>query len=325
MKFFLHLFAVVLLLNVLGVKAQSISTFDNFNLPVDTFWNGADTSGGFVSGNAFFGNYYDTQWGSWSGWSYGTMTDTITTGYNNMYSSIAGSGRNSDAYATAYISSFGGPTFISLRNMAIGKSVDGFFISNSTYAYLSMRDGNAYSKKFGGVSGNDSDWFKLKITLYNKDVEVDTTNFYLADFRDSDNSKDYILKGWEWVDLSVFGPIDSLAFTLSSSDNGSFGMNTPAYFCIDDFTTSDGVGLEENIENFAIKIYPNPAQNFVNISANKTIESIEILDFSGRSIMEFNIQNENNFSIDISGLSSGIYILKSVIDGKIISRKFIKE
>ncbi len=31
------------------------------------------------------------------------------------------------------------------------------------------------------------------------------------------------------------GIVTSLKFTLESSDNGTWGMNTPAYFCIDNF------------------------------------------------------------------------------------------
>ncbi|MEZ4953573.1 MAG: DUF4465 domain-containing protein [Saprospiraceae bacterium] len=39
----------------------------------------------------------------------------------------------------------------------------------------------------------------------------------------------------------LLGHVDSL-FTLSSSDAGVFGMNTPAYFCLDNLT----LGIAEN-------------------------------------------------------------------------------
>jgi len=58
--------------------------------------------------------------------------------------------------------------------------------------------------------------------------------FYLADFQFTDNAFDYILDGWTWVDLSSLGSaVKTLEFALSSSDTGMWGMNTPAYFALD--------------------------------------------------------------------------------------------
>ena len=136
-------------------------------------------------------------------------------------------------------------SLIKLTGNAVGKVVSGFYITNSTYAAISMRDGDMFSKKFGGISGNDADWFKLVIRKYFGGVlSTDSVEFYLADFRFQNNAQDYILTSWQWVDLTSLGNSDSLLFTLSSSDVGQWGMNTPAFFCIDNFTTSDaGVGI----------------------------------------------------------------------------------
>ena len=58
-----------------------------------------------------------------------------------------------------------------------------------------------------------------------------SVEFYLADYR-GDN--DYIISAWTLVDLSPLAAARSLFFNLSSSDNGNYGMNTPATFAIDD-------------------------------------------------------------------------------------------
>jgi Domain of unknown function (DUF4465) len=55
----------------------------------------------------------------------------------------------------------------------------------------------------------------------------------LADFRFTDNSKDYIGNTWTNIDLSAFGFIKALKFEMSSSDSGAGGMNTPGYVCLD--------------------------------------------------------------------------------------------
>ena len=62
---------------------------------------------------------------------------------------------------------------------------------------------------------------------------VGATDYYLADFRFADNSRDYITDIWDNVDLTGLGLVKSLEFTLTSSDMGDFGMNTPAYFALD--------------------------------------------------------------------------------------------
>ena len=59
-------------------------------------------------------------------------------------------------------------------------------------------------------------------------------DFYLADFRSVDNGDDFIRGDWSSVDLTPLGNnVTKLRFELSSSDNGMFGMNTPAYFAVD--------------------------------------------------------------------------------------------
>jgi hypothetical protein len=97
-----------------------------------------------------------------------------------------------------------------------------------------MLNGDAYAKKFGGETGGDPDWFMLTITGKDADGnEVDTVDFYLADYRFEDNGEDYIVDTWQYVDLTSLGEVMSLEFALSSSDVGDWGMNTPGYIAID--------------------------------------------------------------------------------------------
>ena len=63
-------------------------------------------------------------------------------------------------------------------------------------------------------------------------TEVDC---YLADYRASKEADRYYLDTWQWVDLRPLGKVKTIAVSLSGSDTGSFGLNTSAYFCMDDF------------------------------------------------------------------------------------------
>lgn len=218
--------------------AQTVSTFENLTLAADTFWDGSDLTGGFSSGNAGFPNDYNPSWFSWSGFTYSNIQDSVTAGYGNQYAAAPSAGYNgSSNYA---IANEYGNAKVRLTGNAAGKLVHGCYITNTTYAYLSMRDGDMFAKRFGGVSGYDHDWFKLIVKGYLNGVEkTELVEFYLADYRDNNNANDYIVHDWRWLNLQPLGNVDSIQFFLSSSDAGQFGMNTPAYFAIDNFTTAD--------------------------------------------------------------------------------------
>lgn len=205
--------------------------FENLELEDNSYWDGSDLSGGFEVEEAFFKNTF-TDWGggftSWGGFSYSNMTDTGVTGLNAQFVAHAGSGaKKSSTYVIGYC-----PDTISFN---VASEMDHIYITNSLYTSLSLKNGDAFSKKFGGESGNDQDWFKITITgLDESDNATATVDFYLADYRFESNEEDYIIEDWERVDLSTLGIIMKLAFELSSSDMGDWGMNTPSYFCLDE-------------------------------------------------------------------------------------------
>ena len=235
MKRFYLMIVAIFFLMAPAVNA-SVATFDDLTLASESYWNGSDGSGGFTSGDAYFSNNYNSTYGSWDGFAYSNTTDTTTAGYGNQYSAITGGGNNSANYGVSYVSSWGSPPTISFTSAG---TVTGMFVTNTTYAYLSMRDGDGFAKQFGGASGNDPDWFMLSVEGIDSDGGVaGLIDFYLADYRFADNSQDYIVKDWTWLDLSGFGnDVIGLQFALSSSDVGAWGMNTPAYFALDDVTT----------------------------------------------------------------------------------------
>ena len=214
------------------------ATFEDLPLAAESYWNGSDGSGGFSSGGAHFNNNYDTRWGSWDGFSYSNITDTTAEGMAGQFNAITGTGQGGSAnYAVGYVG-WAGPPTITLDAAGI---VDGLYVTNNNSAYYSMLKGDLFAKKFGGVTGDDGDWFVLTITGKDAGGAVtDVVEFYLADYRFADNGEDYIVDAWEYVDLSALGVAKSLEFGLSSSDVGAWGMNTPAYFAIDTLVPEPG-------------------------------------------------------------------------------------
>lgn len=209
-------------------------------LPEESFDNGADLAAGFTSGVASFNNTYDPTFGVWGGWSVSNSTDRTTPGFANQYSASPGGGAG-DSATFAIASAFPGGTVpsISLANSSANLSFESLMITNSTYAALSMAEGDGFAKKFGGETGDDPDFFLLTIEGRDAaDNTVGTVDFYLADYRFSDNSQDYIVEQWTVVDVSSLNAAKRLDFSLSSTDVGEFGMNTPAYFAIDNVVLS---------------------------------------------------------------------------------------
>jgi len=210
--------------------AATVSDFEDLALAPESYWNGSDESGGFASGSAYFNNNYNSTYGSWDGFSYSNITDTATAGLAGQYNVITGAGQNGSAnYGIGYVG-WAEPPTITLDAAGV---VDGLYVTNNNYAYYSMLNGDSFAKKFGG-GGDDEDWFLLTIT--GKDTvgaATGTVDFYLADYRFADNSEDYIVNTWEYVELNSLGAVKSLEFSLSSSDVGEWGMNTPAYFALD--------------------------------------------------------------------------------------------
>ena len=213
-----------------GTITADIVGFESFSPGGSGYINDASPGTGFIESGVELSNNYNPTWGSWTGFSISNVNDPTTPGWGNQYAVASGTGLGgSGNYGVSYNSSQG-DAVISWSNP---NQVNGTYVNNTTYAALSMRDGDSFAKQFGGATGDDEDWFLL--TIIGKDAGGSSTgmvDFYLADYRFGDNSMDYIVNDWTWVDLTGLGSnVTSLEFQLASTDNGSFGMNTPSYFC----------------------------------------------------------------------------------------------
>ena len=228
---FLHARCLALVFALAEVSGGAIATFEDLSLPPESYWNGQDGSGGFASGGAFFSNHYDAAWDSWDGFAYSNVADAEARGIDAQYNAIAGSGQGgSDTYGVGFVGWEHPPTV----TLSTPQGLDGLYVTNSNYTYYAMLEGDPFAKQFGGTTGDDEDWFKLTIT--GKDTAGQVTgsvDFWLADFRFADNSLDYVVDTWQFVDLTSIGQVETLEFALSSSDAGVLGMNTPGYFAID--------------------------------------------------------------------------------------------
>ncbi len=88
----------------------------------------------------------DTFWPYWEGFAYANTTDTTTLGVANQYSVITGMGVDgSSNYGVCYAEGFYGtmPTITFVDEVNLVEA----YITNTTWAFLSMQDGDAAFKK----------------------------------------------------------------------------------------------------------------------------------------------------------------------------------
>jgi len=204
-----------------------IADFSDLTLSPDSYSNNSS----FSSNGAGFNNSYDSLFGSWGGFSYSNKTDTTTPGYLNQYSAITGTsaaGIAGGIYAVAYEDSFTPTTPRLTLPIGFAEPVS-IALTNTTYTYLAIRDGDGFSNAF--VEG---DWFKVAISGYSDaNAPIGSLDFYLADYRSPTPSVRYIVDSWTIVDLSAWGAgVSYLTFEFSSSDVGFFGINTPTYVAV---------------------------------------------------------------------------------------------
>lgn len=301
---------ILSLLIVTFTKAQMVTAdFESFTLTPNSFYLDSINSTDFQTTNAIFEYTWDKKFGGfWSaGYAYTNKNDSVDGSYNNLYGCKALKGyANSSKYVTGQA---GG----AIKLKAPSNYVNGFYVTNTTYSHKIMQIGDTafhIAKKFGGVSGNDPDWCKIIVKGYLGGVaKPDSSTFYLADYRFANNNLDYIVKNWQWVDCSNLGNVDSIKIFMKSSDVGAFGMNNPAFFCIDNFTTSQGVGIHELSFFDNVQLYPNPVSSKLNVQSSKfnsEITTLKIFNAIGSVIKNFELNSENS-EFDLSDLNSGMY------------------
>lgn len=86
------------------------------------------------------------------------------------------------------------------------------------------------------------------------------------------------------------------------------------------------IGIEEQMLENNFALYPNPVTTTINISFPKNAEQAEFALYNvlGERILQTNISNMKN-SVDVSGLSSGMYIASITSNSKTTSYKIIKK
>ena len=252
------------------IKAQVMVTdFETFTLSPNSAYN-PTTSTAFQTPSAAFQYIYNGNFQLWTGgFAYTNINDSITGNFSNLYGV-----RPLKGYTNSAIYVVGQDRAV-IRTTAVPQTtVAGFYITNTTYAYKSMAKGDAFARKFGDTTGTGSgtaipqgsypDYFKVIVKGYkNGALKNDSVTAMLADFTFTNNTLDYILSTWKFVNTAIIGEVDSIKFFMRSSDV-SFGyINTPTFFAIDNFAVGkiNFTAIKKySDDEMPATIYPNPCQ-----------------------------------------------------------------
>jgi hypothetical protein len=132
------------------------------------------------------------------------------------------------------------------------------------------------------------------------------------------------LSGWnsfdiplsEFTGLTTRGNIAQLVF--SGAPAGTVYMDN-VYFS----KTASTLGVPD-FEISKVIMYPNPTTNYLTIDANGEINNISIYNVLGQEVL-VRSPKSNSTTIQTSQLSKGVYIVKTVVEGKATTTKMIKE
>ncbi|WP_242203527.1 T9SS type A sorting domain-containing protein [Aestuariivivens insulae] len=93
---------------------------------------------------------------------------------------------------------------------------------------------------------------------------------------------------------------------------------------IDQIVFYSTLSVKNNLEQFSFNFYPNPVDTDLKLSSARPIKHIAIYNILGAQVLDKSL-SLNKESIDISGLRSGIYLMKVQIEDAIGTYKIVKK
>lgn len=109
--------------------------------------------------------------------------------------------------------------------------------------------------------------------------------------------------------------------------------NTASWQLLEDSGTFDPQGLPFDVTGTVLSLvdntfegfsfYPNPTTNILNVNAKANIENISIYNVLGQELISVAPGNINA-KVDMSGLSTGMYVMKATVNGTVGSFNIVK-
>jgi hypothetical protein len=241
-------------------------------------------------------------------WLFGVPTNVLGCQFPKTGSGYAG--------FYAYSPTFDGSDFREYLAVPLSETM----ISGTTYLvrfYLSLAERSLYSVSSIQVSFSSEPLTDpLNIGILNSEVQLTTQDEYF----DNRNAWDEV--SWEYEATgnenymyignfqanSIIDTAYSLAVNIDPEDH-----YLAAYYYLDDvYVGSDIVSNRHLKSSFEVSIWPNPADEFLNIDGNIRIKDISIYSSVGTIVNSQVELNNTTARFNTSNLSPGLYIIETV-------------
>ena len=114
-------------------------------------------------------------------------------------------------------------------------------------------------------------------------------------------------------------PAGTKYIAIEAVELGTYGSYEDVIY-IDNFLVTEGqVSVNEYNDN--VNVYPNPANNVVNVNAASNINNVEIFNMMGQKVAAFDA-NDTNVQINTTALSNGMYMMRITTENGVSNQKF---
>lgn len=234
----------------LNVTFETVN-FEKASLPKDGDNPGVLIGKTYESENGYvFQNYYtpanETAEAYNSGFTVSNNNDTKTAGYKNQYSVYSAS-NNANNQFLIYNPPYGATCYIQRKD---GQAFYPYsmFVAPTTYTMQSIFNGDAYAKKFEEkdtfavkIQGCDASGQPIKNSVLSFNLVKSLGLFQYDPYQGYGYLKFINVQStknlWTEIPLYYLGKVNKILISFDSSDKGDFGINTPQYIALDDFTT----------------------------------------------------------------------------------------
>lgn len=189
-------------------------------------------------------------------------------------------------------------------NVVIGKGVE-----------LVNSDATLYALINGGIGSiNLSD-----LTVADTSIVAPPDMTIAGAALDTINNKFYVTT----TDYATFG--DGTIYNMDGVATGSFDAGISAEAVAIDYR--DYTGVNETSSPFAFSIYPNPAGDNISVSIpnGSTVSKLFVSDLTGRVVVSERGSFKGEFTINLSGLVKGLYLVIVKNGNKLYTTKIVKQ
>lgn len=198
----------------------------------------------------------------------------------------------------------GSDFFFAPQSPADGAVVTYFRFAYDQKIYVADNASGTAAFEDTGYTFEFNQWYDCKMV-------VDFANASITYYLDGE----VIYTGNVW---SAATKVGNIAITNDNYESSAF---------FDEISYFDPALSVQTFNDNVVSVYPNPAKDFVNIknTLDTQLNSVEITDINGRVVKNVNLNSVTEAQVNVSDLSTGVYMMKIVSDSGSVTKKIVKE